>query len=101
MNRSSRRRAAARASNRRIDAKRFIQRCENWRLYWRFRFGDWDNFKLENHRRAKKRNYWFGWNGHRLSRCRDMALLREYEPDVYSWLLEALREHRQPAGDAP
>ncbi len=33
-----------------------------------------------------KRAWWFGWNGERVSKTRDMKLLIEHKPEVYKWV---------------
>ena len=50
----------------------------------------WRNFKLVANQRRKKRNWWLGWNGERLSEGKDMKLLQEHEPEICEWVVDVL-----------
>lgn len=74
---------------------------DGWRLFFRHEAGEWVNMKLiaplgagPGRRRVPKLNFWFGWNGNRFSRSKDVAILVEKHPhklrEVEAWL----RAHR-------
>jgi hypothetical protein len=56
--------------------------------------GAWRSFKLINPdipgNYWRKRNWWFGCNGERVSLNRDVKLLQEHNPDAYRWIMETL-----------
>ena len=53
----------------------------------------WRNLKLVlTARKAPKRNWWFGWNGERLSNSSDAGLLAKHHPAIYQWVVETLQE---------
>jgi hypothetical protein len=43
-------------------------------------------------RAAKKANYWFKWNGERMSECTDANAMRDYRPDLYARVMAVLNE---------
>jgi hypothetical protein len=51
----------------------------------------WQGLKLINTSRRKKCNWWFAWDGQRLSETKDAKLLREHEPEIYTWIVKHLR----------
>jgi hypothetical protein len=51
---------------------------------------EWAALKLVGPDRKRKRNWWFGWNGERLSRSADCKLLAKHEPGIYQWVCETL-----------
>ena len=68
---------------------------ELWEFPKKERMG-WKNFYMrlkrpKNNVRAK-RTWWFGWNGERLSRCRDAKLLKPHQPETYRWLEGVLKK---------
>jgi len=44
--------------------------------------------------RARKANYWMGWNGQRFAHTADLARLRTLQPQLYEWLRDGLVNHR-------
>jgi hypothetical protein len=61
---------------------------------------EWRSLKLVRTTGQKgKRNWWFCWNGERLSRTSDAGRLYEQSPDVYAWVVSALRARCSPAGE--
>lgn len=51
---------------------------------------EWLSLKLVSVTPRRKRNWWFGWNGERLSRSRDTGLLAEHHPQIYEWVVGVL-----------
>lgn len=41
---------------------------------------------------TKKANYWFKWNGERMSECADAHAMMDYRPDLYAKVMSALTE---------
>jgi hypothetical protein len=63
-------------------------------LYVRDRHGrGWINLKLvaTGTTPTRKRNWYMGWNGERLSRSGDSTALALRLPDIYSWVMDCLR----------
>jgi hypothetical protein len=56
--------------------------------------GGWLSLHLSRKGRVKKRSWWLGWNGERLARNADTALLAEHEPERLRWLEQTLKEDR-------
>ncbi len=58
--------------------------------------GGWKTFNLQikhpSKNRKIKRSWWFGWNGERLSKNKDMGLLNNHKPKVYQWVEEVLHD---------
>jgi hypothetical protein len=66
-----------------------------YELHVRHQNEEWLNLKLELRKpgrkgRREKRNWWLGWNGKRLARSSDAALLEKHEPEIYQWVIETL-----------
>ena len=58
-----------------------------WTLWHRFDKDGWHNFVLRhNDEHFRKFSYWGAWDGRRLARVKDLALLRQSFPQVYAWL---------------
>jgi hypothetical protein len=55
----------------------------------------WANLKLVADWHNQKRNWWFGWNGERLSKSRDAKLLREQLPTIFDWVANVLGTSRR------
>lgn len=79
------------------DGLHAIAQTDDFVLYERIGFerGEWQNYKLVRCKRQQagrrgKRCWWFGCNGKRLVRNRDMRLLGEREPKTYRWLHDVL-----------
>jgi len=51
----------------------------------------WRSLKLVRLGKAKKSNWWFGWNGNRLSASKDEQLLSTHHPDIHDWVIGKLR----------
>jgi len=55
----------------------------------------WRNIYMRLKKPAKsvqvKRAWWLGWNGERLSRCRDAKLLKAHRPEIYQWVEGVLK----------
>jgi hypothetical protein len=63
-----------------------------WTLYeYRPPTGRWHSLKLVATGRRRKRSWWLGFNGERLSRTTDAGLLAEHEPAILQWVLDELR----------
>jgi hypothetical protein len=63
------------------------------------RLGDaraWSNFKLTNVRATgqQKRSWYFGWNGERLCRNKDVEHLAHHYPETHRWLIKRLTYKR-------
>lgn len=56
----------------------------NWRNYYM-------RLKQPKNSARVKRTWWFGWNGERLSRCRDVKLLKTHRPETYQWIEGVLK----------
>jgi hypothetical protein len=54
---------------------------------------EWRNLKLVRSGEAPKNNWWLAWNGNRLARSRDAAVLAEHNPEIEAWVIEALRDN--------
>ncbi len=56
----------------------------------------WRNFYLRLHelprKRSAKRTWWFGHNGVRFARHRNVELLQQYDPQTYDWVDDTIRE---------
>ena len=39
----------------------------------------------------RKRSWWLGWNGERLSENRDAKILEEHYPEIYAAVIEAIQ----------
>jgi hypothetical protein len=63
----------------------------------------WLSLKLSANRRdhGRKRNWWLGWNGQRLARNHDAALLFAHHLEIYLWLLEVLDTLPPPVSKTP
>jgi hypothetical protein len=58
-----------------------------WTLWHRFDKDGWHNFVLRhNDKHFRKFSYWGAWNGQRFAAHKDLTLLREKHPQVYTWL---------------
>lgn len=72
-------------------------KINEWNLTERNRLNGWIGFKLvapwpaKGGRNARKANFWFGWNGERMSQNRDVRLLAEHHPEIHSSLLMKLQ----------
>jgi hypothetical protein len=60
---------------------------------------DWYNFYVvapgKRYKRAwstPQRKYYGGWNGERVARVADMALLYQRHPQIYNWMVSVLKE---------
>ena len=74
--------------------KRILASANEWVLFDTGKGADgWRDLKLESRRRGKipKRNWWFGFNGDRLSGSRDAKLLEEHQPAALRWVLAVLK----------
>jgi hypothetical protein len=49
---------------------------------------------------AKKANYWFKWNGERMSECADANAMKEYRPDLYAKVMSVLNERHGGARES-
>ena len=68
-----------------------IATFDGWYLYRRRgKSMTWLPLKLIAADRARKANFWFAWNGERLSRTHDEQRLREHRPDLYRQVTELL-----------
>ncbi len=58
--------------------------------------GDWRSLylrlKQEPASGRTKRVWWLGWNGHRLSRNRDVVHLMAQHPGMHRWVIEVLSQ---------
>ncbi len=64
---------------------------ENWKLWLRYKEGEWWNLKLTRDIEGSvrvKRNWWFAFSGERLSGHRDARLLRQHHPERANWVLD-------------
>lgn len=52
--------------------------------------GGWSSLKLVSKVRRPKGNFWLGWNGQRLSKSKDAALLEANHPEVFDWVVDRL-----------
>ncbi len=67
---------------------------ENWKLWLSYKDRGWWNLKLIRDIEGSfwvKRNWWFAWNGERISGTRDAHLLRKQQPERADWVLDACR----------
>jgi hypothetical protein len=70
---------------------RLIAQIPGWSLYDRDAGSNgWTSLKLEAPGRRPKRSWWLGFNGGRLARNHDAALLERHQPDIYAWVLRTL-----------
>jgi len=77
--------------------KLIATRPGGWSLFEYSSTPDWLNLKLvcDSHHKMPKRNWWFGWNGARLSDKRDTRLLSEHWPEIHVWVVEVLSTHKR------
>ena len=52
--------------------------------------GGWSSLKLVSKVRRPKGSFWLGWNGQRLSKSKDAALLEANHPEVFDWVVDRL-----------
>lgn len=53
----------------------------------------WHTIKVYADGRAqRKANFWFGWNGERTNRSRDLGVMEQQRPDLYRLVMDRLRE---------
>jgi len=82
---------------------KLIAQIPGWSLYDRLAPGEgWISLKLVGSSKLTKRSWWFGFNGTRMSRNRDVALLEQHQPDIYAWVVRSLsglaqRRQTEPA----
>lgn len=59
----------------------------------------WLSLKLVRTTAAKapKKNWWFGWDGKRLSNSSDCKKLAEHHPGIRQWVIDVLRSSRAKA----
>lgn len=50
----------------------------------------WRSLKLVLNGKSKKRTWWLGWNGDRLSRNADTRLLATDHPQIHEWVISIL-----------
>ena len=52
----------------------------------------WLSLKLQRRpRQAGKNNWWFGWDGTRVSRTTDAGKLAKHHPEILQWVIDVLR----------
>jgi len=65
----------------------------DWELYYRYKTENgWVSLKLLHKNSKSKGNYWFGFNGNRLSRTKDRYLLVTKYPEIEMWVVKKLLE---------
>ena len=77
-----------------VSGKIIARHPQGFDLCVRDRYGrGWVNLKLTatGSTPTRKRNWYMGWNGERLSRSSDTAALATHLPDVFSWVMQVLR----------
>jgi hypothetical protein len=70
-----------------------VKHHEEWTLYEvsRLSLNGWKSLHLKRSGLgAPKTSWWLGWNGERLARNRDLALLAEHHGDVLNWVYKVL-----------
>jgi hypothetical protein len=53
----------------------------------------WRNLRLirTGNGKFRKRSWWLGWNGERMSDSRDAKILKEHYPEVYAAVIEVVQ----------
>jgi hypothetical protein len=92
----SRSRKDRRGTRPRLRAARLITFVGDFELWCWETKGGWMTLKLvlTPPLRARKANYWLGWNGQRFANTSDLTRLRTLQPQLYEWLLDRLANHR-------